>query len=136
MIVLDTHAWLWLTSDPERLSAAARAAVDEADTIGVCTITCWEIVMGVAAGRMRIDRDPRRWMRQALAVQRTAARPLTAEIAVSAALLARQFPGDPADRIIYATAVGHGVPLITKEERISSFDPQDVLVGAAALPPP
>jgi PIN domain nuclease of toxin-antitoxin system len=124
VIVLDTHAWLWWISDPQRLSAAARAAVEQADSIGVCTISCWEFGMLVEAGRIRIDREPHRWMRQALAADRTATIPLTAETALSAALLPSAFPGDPADRIIYATAVAHGAPLITRDERISSFDRQ------------
>ncbi|CAN5432567.1 type II toxin-antitoxin system VapC family toxin [soil metagenome] len=124
MIVLDTHAWIWLTSDPARLSATARAAVDDAESIGVCTISCWEVGMLVVAGRIRIDRDPRRWIRLALAVQGTTTLPPSAEIAVSAALLPATFPGDPADRLIYATAVAHGVRLITRDERISAFDPQ------------
>jgi len=50
--------------------------------------------------------------------------PLTAEIAVSAALLPREFQGDPADRIIYAAAVDLSVPLVTKDQRITSFDPR------------
>lgn len=124
MIVLDTHAWLWLISDPARLSVAARAAVDEAERIGIATISCWEIGMLVTAGRIRIDRDPRLWIRQALAGDHVAPMALTPEIAVSAALLPRDFPGDPADRIIYATAAGQGERLITKDERIRSFDPQ------------
>lgn len=124
MIVIDTHAWLWLTSDPGRLSVTARAAVKGADSIGVCTISCWEVGMLVVAGRIRIDRDLRRWIRLALAANEITPIPLTAEIAVSAALLPSAFPGDPADRIIYVTAVAHGVPLITKDERMSAFDPQ------------
>ncbi len=124
MILLDTHAWLWLTADPTRLSPSARTAVTTADRIGVCTISCWEIGMLVSAGRIRIDRDLRRWTRQALAADHVEVVPLTAEIAVSAALLPREFSGDPADRIIYAAAVDLSVPLVTKDQRITSFDPR------------
>lgn len=122
VIVLDTHAWLWWVADPARISQPARTAIEHADAVGVCTISCWEVAMLARSGRIRLDRDTRLWIRQALAAERIAALPLTAEIAVSAALLPSDFPGDPADRIIYATAAGHGVPLITKDERISSFD--------------
>lgn len=124
MILLDTHAWLWLTADPTRLSPSARTAVTTADRIGVCTISCWEIGMLVSAGRIRIDRELRRWIRQALTADHVEVVPLTAEIAVSAALLPREFQGDPADRIIYAAAVDLSVPLVTKDQRITSFDPR------------
>lgn len=124
MILLDTHAWLWLTADPTRLSPSARTAVTTADRIGVCTISCWEIGMLVSAGRIRIDRELGRWIRQALAADHVEVVPLTAEIAVSAALLPREFSGDPADRIIYAAAVDLSVPLVTKDQRITSFDPR------------
>jgi len=127
VILLDTHAWLWLTSDSARLSDAARAAAETADRIGVCTISCWEIGMLVTAGRIRIDRDARLWMRQALLAERLEAIPLTAEIAISAALLPEGFPGDPADRIIYAAALDLGARLVTKDRRIRSFDPQRAL---------
>jgi PIN domain nuclease of toxin-antitoxin system len=124
VILLDTHAWLWLADDPARLSPAARAAAKAADRIGVCTISCWEVGMLVQAGRIRIDRDPRHWMRQALAAERIETIPLTSEIALSAALLPSDFPGDPADRIIYSTANELGARLVTRDRSISSFDPQ------------
>jgi len=48
---------------------------------------------------------------------------LTAEVAVSAALLGEAFPGDPADRIIYATASVLGAPLVTRDAALRAFDP-------------
>lgn len=80
--------------------------------------------MLVGAGRIRIDRDPRHWMRQALGTDRVEPVPLTAEAAMSAALLPKTFPGDPADRIIHATATSLGVSLVTRDTGIRSFDPQ------------
>jgi len=50
--------------------------------------------------------------------------PLARVLSAREALLPATFPGDPADRLIYATAVAHGVRLITRDERISAFDPQ------------
>lgn len=78
----------------------------------------------VRAGRIRIDREPRHWIRQALAADRVEPVPLMAETAISAALLPSGFARDPADRIIYATAVDLGVPLLTKDRRIHDFDRQ------------
>ena len=123
MIVLDTHAWLWWLAEPSKLSRAARQAIDEADAIGVCAISAWELGMLVRRGRISLDRDVGAWIRQALAPRRVVAHPLTPDVAVAAALLdGDRFPGDPADRFIYATARAHRARLVTRDERIRAFD--------------
>lgn len=125
MVVLDTHAWIWWSDDPERLGANAREAIDEADSIGIPAICCWELGMLSLSGRLELDRDPSRWARQALAQPGVIAIPLMPKVAVAAALLARDgFVGDSADRMIYATAREAGAPLITRDARIREFDPR------------
>ena len=123
MIVLDTHAWLWWVAEPGRLSPAARQAIDAAETIGVSTFSAWEVTMLVQHGRISLDRDVATWVRQALAPEPVVKLAPTAEIAVAAGLLdAEQFPGDPADRIIYATAKAAGAALVTRDEALRRFD--------------
>lgn len=79
--------------------------------------------MLVERGRITIGREPREWVRQALAQDRVEAVPLTAEIAIDAALLEREgFHGDPADRIIYATARATSSQLVTRDSQIRRFD--------------
>lgn len=78
-------------------------------------------------GRVAFDRDVRRWVRQALAQPGLIALPLTPKIGVEAAALGDEFPGDPADRMIYATARETGWPLVTRDRRIRSFDPRGTL---------
>lgn len=119
MIVLDTHAWVWWVSEPDRLSARARAAIDYARTIGVSPVSAWEIATKAARGRLRLDRDVRVWVAQALARPRVELAALTAEIAVAAGRLGDDgFHGDPADRMIAATAIALGAELVTRDERI------------------
>jgi PIN domain nuclease of toxin-antitoxin system len=123
VIVVDTHAWLWWMDDPTLLSHSAHTAIEEADAIGVPTICCWELAMLVERRRIALERDVRRWVRQALAHEGIETLPLTAEIALDAALLEReQFVGDPADRIVYATARAVGSRLVTKDRRLHAFD--------------
>ncbi len=127
-VLLDTHAWLWWCSEPGRLGAAGRRAIAEAGTIAVATISCWELAMLVVRGRIALDREPRRWIREALARPGVLAVPLSPTAAVEAALLAEgEFPGDPADRILYATARELGAPLVSKDEALAAFDPRGVL---------
>lgn len=128
MIVLDTHAWLWWVSDPERLSPAAREAIDRSDAVGVCTISCWEVAMLVVRGRIGLDRDVGVWVEQALGHDRVRSLSLTPQVAVSAALLDQgRFEGDPADRIIFATARSRDSLLATKDARLRSFDPDGTI---------
>jgi PIN domain nuclease of toxin-antitoxin system len=128
VIVLDTHAWLWWLAAPERLSGAAGEAIDQAPSIGVSTLSAWEIATLVARGRMSLDRDVSLWVRQGLADARVESLAPSAEVAVAAGLLdARSFPGDPVDRLIYATARSAGATLITRDTAIREFDSASTL---------
>ena len=123
MIVLDTHAWLWWLDDPARLSASAQQAIDGATRIGICTLSALELATLAVRGRISLDRDVRVWVRQALALPRVEALAPSSDIAVAAALLDRDgFPGDPIDRVIYATARAARARLVTRDRAIRAFD--------------
>jgi PIN domain nuclease of toxin-antitoxin system len=127
-VLLDTHAWLWWASEPGRLSQRAIEAIESAETIGVSAISCWEVAMLVRKGRIALDREPATWIRQALARPGLLALSVSPPLAVDAGLLdAREFPGDPADRLIYATAKGEGLTLVTRDRRLREFDPRGTL---------
>lgn len=122
MILLDTHAWIWWVSEPARLSVPARTALEYAKRVGLCPISCWEISTKVANGRLELDREVGVWVSQALARPALELLPITAEIAVDAGQLGRLgFHGDPADRLIVATARHQGVPLVSKDAAIRAF---------------
>lgn len=99
MIVLDTHAWLWLVDAPDRLSARAREAAGN-DAKAICTVSAQEIAWLVRRGRILIDQDVGAWVRAALAPQGIAALAPSAATAVKAGQLEDPGPGDPADRLI------------------------------------
>jgi len=124
VIVLDTHAWLWWVSDPDRLSQVAKAAIESSDSLGVSAISCWEVAMLQLRGRITLDRAPAAWVNAALGLARVESLVLDPRAAVEAALLEQDaFPGDPADRMIFATARSRGAPLATKDRALRSFDP-------------
>jgi PIN domain nuclease of toxin-antitoxin system len=128
VIVLDTHAWLWWMSSPERLSDDAAASIADAGAIGVSTLSAWEVAMLASRGRISLDRDVTVWVRRALAEERVESLAPGVEIALGAGLLdARGFPGDPADRFIYATARAVDAPLVTRDARIRAFAPSTTL---------
>jgi PIN domain nuclease of toxin-antitoxin system len=128
VIVLDTHAWLWWLTTPDRLSRAAGEAIEQAPRIGVSTLSAWELAMLVARGRISLDRDVGVWVNQALAGERVESLAPGPEVAVAAGLLdPRGFPGDPVDRLIYATARATGSTLVTRDAAIRAFDPRSTL---------
>jgi PIN domain nuclease of toxin-antitoxin system len=122
VIVLDTHVWIWWISAPRKLSLRARRAIDEARELAVSAISLWEVAMLVAKSRLELDRDVGLWMRQALAAPRVSLASLSPEIAARSTKLGRDFHGDPADRLIVATALELNAALVTKDDRLRSFE--------------
>lgn len=119
MIVLDTHAWVWWLSKPEKLGKKAMRAVKRAERIGVPAICVWEVAMKVRSAKLRLDRPTSVWVDQALSGDpRLEVLPLSPRIAVTAAELEWQH-GDPADRLIVATASVYEAQLVTVDERIA-----------------
>lgn len=118
--MLDTHVWIWMVSDPDRLSARAKKEIDNEKKLGISAISCWEFATLVEKGKITIDRSPLEWIEQSIADFGIELLPLTPAISVRSCHLGPGFPGDPADRIIVATTMIQAVPLITKDEKIRS----------------
>jgi len=125
--VLDTHAWLWWIDEDPRLSDDARAAIEGSAELLVSAISVWELATLERLGRLKLIPDSRLWVRRALARSGLVSAPVTPEIGMLAGSLPGPFPGDPADRIIYATAVARDLRLVTGDRRIARHDPERVV---------
>jgi PIN domain nuclease of toxin-antitoxin system len=121
VIVLDTAAWIWLASDPARLSARARRAIDGAEVALVSAISVWEMAMLVAKRRIQLDRPVDRWVDLALSLPGVELATLDPAIAIRSTRLPGELPGDPADRIIVATALEAASAVCTPDERIRAY---------------
>ncbi|MGO9126389.1 MAG: type II toxin-antitoxin system VapC family toxin [Terriglobales bacterium] len=121
VILLDTHVLVWAAIEPRRLSRAAAAALRRAkasDGLAIASISLWETASLFARGRIEAYSTVEASVRQVLESVGVVVKPLTAEVAVLATQFAEDYPRDPADRIIGATARAEGMVLVTQDERI------------------
>ena len=118
MKLLDTHILIWREHNDRRLGPRTRALVDRAlrdGDAGVSVISFWEIAMRVQKGHLNLPLELYSWRRSLAAIG-------LVEIAISGDIAARagflmDLHGDPADRIIIATAL-EGHDLVTADRRI------------------
>ncbi len=121
VILLDTHVLVWLDEASSRLGAAAIDQIDSAFQSGEVTISAisfWEVSMLVRKGRIRLDMDLAIW-RSDFLEQGLIEIPVTGEIGTRAAGF-ENFHGDPADRLIAATALQCSATLLNADERLLS----------------
>ena len=115
-LLLDTHVVHWLTAEPERLSQRASSAIDAAGELAVAAITWFELAWLAHHGRILTAMPVRTWLTSL--AEDVLTLPNTPAISDTAVALPASFPGDPADRLIYATAIEHGTQLVSKDQRL------------------
>lgn len=120
-VLLDTHALIWYASDSPKLSKSAKEQINAAESVLVCAISAWEIGMLVEKERIALAIDVEEWIKLAYQLPKVKWISLTPETAVLAARLPGEFHGDPADRIICATALTKNVLVITADRKIQSY---------------
>jgi len=126
-VLLDTHVVHWWSAEPKRVSAPARKALEEADELVVAAISWYELAWLARHERITVTVPIRSWLQGLAAQLRTIG--VTPAIADTAVALPSSFPGDPADRLIYATAIEHGLNLVTKDQEIRDHDgPRSLVV--------
>jgi PIN domain nuclease of toxin-antitoxin system len=122
MILLDTHALIWLATAPENLSRSAREAIRAASGSGglaISAITLWELAWLATHNRLEINGTPDAIVEEFSS--RTAILPIAVKIALLANQLPVSYPSDPCDRLIGATAMSEGIALITKDRTIRNY---------------
>jgi len=124
LVLLDTHAWIWLLSGSERLGPKARKAIQRSladEAVLVSAISPWEVAMLVAKGRMVLDRDVGEWVETALVLPGIRLEPISPEVAVASTRLPGTLHSDPADRMVAATARHLGLTLITADQQLLDY---------------
>ena len=123
MLVLDTHALVWLDEGNPRLGEKALQTMDRAlasGQLGVASISFWEIAMLVRKKRLDIQMELDVW-RMELLQNGLQEIPLQGSTAIRAGQL-QAFHGDPADRMIVATVLENSATLMTADKKILGWD--------------
>lgn len=120
-VVLDTHIWVWWLLPDSPLSGKERKALDHIATakgLYLPAICLWEAQMLHGKERIKLPLPFATWLRQAASSEMLTVLPLNADAVAAVADLPESFRGDPADRMIVATARLHDLPLATHDAAI------------------
>lgn len=120
-ILLDTHIWIWWVTGQDRLSARERTALDRSAAEAaprISAISLWEAQMLHARGRLELEVPFELWILEASGPGVVEVVPLDVSVILALGRLPDSFSGDPADRIIVATARSRELDLATRDERI------------------
>jgi PIN domain nuclease of toxin-antitoxin system len=124
-LLLDTHVWLWYAEGiTERLRPLSVKKLDEArraDGLVVSAISVWELGVLSAKGRIQLSVPLRDWIDNALGVPGIRFAPLDAAAAAESTLLPGAPHGDPADRMLIATARTQNISLATRDGDILEY---------------
>jgi PIN domain nuclease of toxin-antitoxin system len=118
-ILLDTNALIWLSYEPEKLSRAAASAIRRTKIgggIAIAAISLWELAWVISHGGLAINGTVEAAVEEVSS--RFAIRHITAKTAALASHFGSEYPNDPCDRLIGATALAEGMILITSDARI------------------
>lgn len=123
MILLDTHIWIWWVQGEPRLSQPAALRIEQAEStgIGISAISCWEVAMLVARGRLTLPLAVEDWLGAALRYPGVELVPITPRIAVEATRLPGDFHKDPADQLIVASARVLDCSFLTVDQKICAY---------------
>ena len=120
-VLLDTHVWLWWLMGRPELSVRERAALDRAaglQRVYLAAISLWEAQMLHSRSRIELPLPFAEWLGRATAPGVLQTLPLDVDVVIALNRLPHSFRGDPADRLIAATAKAHRLSLATHDERI------------------
>jgi len=120
-LLLDTHTWLWLATGDERLPVPARRAIERQEASGslyVAAISLLEIANMSRRNRVILPLPLEEWLTRALSEAGIALLDISPRIAAETALLPEGFHGDPADRLLVATARVQNLALCTHDKEL------------------
>lgn len=134
-ILLDTHVWLWFSQKNEAIKPKIQKLIDKAivdSELFLSAISVWELAMLEVSGRVSLSLPCSEWVEGSLRQLNIQLLPLSPNIMIESCHLPNSFHGDPADRMIVATARIYNLQLLTKDQKIIDYA-ENHLVKVIAL---
>ena len=116
--LLDTNAWLRWFHRPLEICATTRQILNDEQAVALSPMSIIEVAQKAQKGNLILPLPVDVWVRQSLPLDRVKLLPISVEIALAAYAWPSDFHGDPADRIISATARCHGLTLVTSDDKL------------------
>ena len=124
-VLLDTHSWIWLMNGESRVQKSAVLKTIELASkkseLYISSISLWEVGMLEAKGRIRFRQPCLVWVKKALETTGLSVLDISPETAIESSRLPQDFHGNPADRIIVATARTMDLLLVTEDHKILTY---------------
>jgi PIN domain nuclease of toxin-antitoxin system len=120
-VLLDTHVWIWWLTPGSPLSQGEKASLDAAAGRGelcVSAISLWEAQLLHSKGRLELPLPFADWLVRATDERMITVLPPDVNVILALDALPKAFHGDPADRLIVASARRHGLRLATRDAGI------------------
>lgn len=120
-ILLDTCAFLWLATETNRISAKAKELFADPDNeVFLSTVSCWEIAVKHAAGKLKLPEPPLKLVPAWREIYGLGTLPLDEESALHAGRLPR-LHADPFDRMLICQSITQSMPILTPDELIAQY---------------
>jgi PIN domain nuclease of toxin-antitoxin system len=123
-LLLDTHIVVWLAEGNPRLKAPLVTLLKSgygSDRLCLSVISAWEIGLLASKKRLDLGQPPLSWLHIVVQQFRINLLDITPEIAINSSYLPATLHGDPADRIIVATAITHGATIVSADKSIITY---------------
>jgi PIN domain nuclease of toxin-antitoxin system len=121
LILIDTHVWIWIHSQPERLSKKAIETLQNEDRLAMSTVSIYETIVAVEKGRLASQFEPETLIRRWLSAWDISRIPVSEEIAIHGRTLKFEH-ADPFDRLIGATAFCEKLPILTSDRNLLNLN--------------
>ncbi len=122
-LLLDTHIFLWLHTEPERLGEHLPLVEDQRNELLLSAVSSWEIAIKYALGRLPLPESPERYVPERMRVIDARGLPVEHAHALAVAALP-SLPGDPFDRLLAAQAGLLDLAILTADTKLAEYPVQ------------
>jgi PIN domain nuclease of toxin-antitoxin system len=128
ILLLDTHVFLWLQTEPERLGDHLTTVEDRSTTLLLSAASSWEIAIKYGLGRLPLPEPPERYVPARMRAIGAEPLPIEHSHALAVAALPR-LHRDPFDRLLVAQAEATGATVLTADPAVAQYPAETLLVA-------